>query len=164
MSPVKQPDSWVAKRSECSPQLRAEKLRLFPGREMSAFVDLMEVDEIAIGAPRPCLRSSIDIIWKYRDCDRERDVAGLLRSRNNDAASRAVLPVQACRRGRGICQPIQRDVIQHVVFRRGLFGIVAIRPLREARMHENPRCQARGRVRCAVADCLRSRSHYREVS
>lgn len=58
---------------ERSPQLRAEKLWLFPGGEMSAFVDLVEIDEVAVGAPGPCLRRPIDVIGNG-DCDRKRDV------------------------------------------------------------------------------------------
>jgi hypothetical protein len=57
---------------ERSPQLHAE--RLFPGGEMSAFVELVEVDEVAVGAPGPCLRRPIDVIGKYGDCDRKREV------------------------------------------------------------------------------------------
>jgi len=37
----------------------AENNRLFPGREVSARVDLVEVDQVAIGAPGPCLRGPI---------------------------------------------------------------------------------------------------------
>ena len=42
-------------------------------------------------------------------------------------------------------------------------GIGAVRPLREARMHEDPRREAGRRVRRAVADRLRPRGHHREV-
>src|SRR5260370_36126193 len=44
----------LAQRFERGAELRAEKLRLLPGREVSALVDLVEVDQVAIGAPRPC--------------------------------------------------------------------------------------------------------------
>src|SRR5215467_5326611 len=138
---LKQSSSWVAKRPERGAQFRAEKLGLFPGGEMSAFVDLVEVSQVAIGAPGPCFGSPIDIIWKYGDCDRECDIAGLLSGRNNNAASRAILPVQPRRRGRSVGQPVQRDVIQHVVFRRRLLRIVAICPLRETWMHQYPGCK-----------------------
>ena len=44
-----------------------------------------------------------------------------------------------------------------------LLGIVAVRPLREAWMHEDPCREAGRRVRRAVADRLRPRGHHREV-
>ena len=42
-------------------------------------------------------------------------------------------------------------------------GIGAVRPLREAGMHEDPRREAGRGVRRAVADRLRPRGHHREV-
>src|SRR4051794_10433624 len=56
-----------AERRERRPQLGTEELRLLPRREVSARVDLVEVDEVAIGATGPCLRGSVDILGKYRD-------------------------------------------------------------------------------------------------
>src|SRR5438876_398370 len=82
------------KRSECGTELGREELGLLPCREVSALVDLVEVDQVAIGAPGPCFRGSVYVLRKYRDGDRQRDLGGLLRGRNNDAASCAVLPVQ----------------------------------------------------------------------
>jgi hypothetical protein len=38
-----------------------EKLRLFPGREVPALVDLVEIDEVAIGALGPALRRTVDL-------------------------------------------------------------------------------------------------------
>ena len=65
---------------------------------------------------------------------RERDLGGLLRGRAGDASS-GVLPVDA-RCGGACSSAVQRDVVQHVVFRRRLLGISAIRPFREARVPE----------------------------
>jgi hypothetical protein len=48
-----------AERSEGRAELFGEELRLLPGREVSAPVDLVEVDEVAIGAPGPRLRGAI---------------------------------------------------------------------------------------------------------
>jgi len=60
-----------AQRSERGPDLGAKQLRLFPGGEVPALIHLVEVDQIAIGASRPCLRGAIDVFRKYRDGDRE---------------------------------------------------------------------------------------------
>src|SRR5262245_22212228 len=74
-------------------KLGTEELRLFPGGEVSAFVDFVEVDQVAIGAPGPRFRGSVDLVRKNRDGHRERDLDGLLRSRKDNALS-AVLPIQ----------------------------------------------------------------------
>src|SRR5262245_41685939 len=71
----------LAKRSERRSELGTEELRLFPRGEVSALVDLVEVDQVAMGVPGPCLRGSIDLLRKYRDGHWERDLRGLLRGR-----------------------------------------------------------------------------------
>ena len=88
------PSRGLAQRSERGPELGREELRLLPRREVAALVDLVEVDQVAIGAPGPCLRGAIDLPRKDRDGDRERDLGGLLRGRTGDAAS-AVSPSTA---------------------------------------------------------------------
>jgi hypothetical protein len=102
----------------CRAQLRSKEFRLLPGCEVPALVDLMEVDQVPIGAPRPCFRGSIDLLRKYRDGHGERDIAGLLRGCHKEA-TRAVLPVKPSGRGGGIRQPVQRDVVQEIVLRAG---------------------------------------------
>src|ERR1700751_4835914 len=97
----------LAERSKRRSEFLTEELRLLPRREVAALVHLVEVDQVAIRAPRPCLRGTIDVLGKHRDGDRQRDLAGLLRGRNDDTASRAVLPVQSRRRGGGAGQPVQ---------------------------------------------------------
>src|ERR1700751_4307794 len=82
------------KRPKRGAKFRAEELRLFPRCEVPAFVDLLEIDQVAVSAPGPFLRPPIDVSRKPRDFDGKRDLAGLLRGCNNDAASCAVLPVQ----------------------------------------------------------------------
>src|SRR5262245_40369701 len=87
--------SLVAQRSERGPELGREELRLLPRCEVPALVDLVEVDQVAIGPPGPGLRGSIDVLRKYRDGHRQRDFGGPLRGRTRRAAS-AVLPIQPC--------------------------------------------------------------------
>src|SRR5215207_7054924 len=70
-----------AQGAERRPELGREELRLLPGREVAALVDLVEVNQIAIGAPGPCLRGSLALPRKHRDGHRERDLVGLLRRR-----------------------------------------------------------------------------------
>src|SRR5438034_1314550 len=51
-----------AQRSERCAQLGTEQFRLFPRREVTASIDLMEVAQVAIGPPRPTLRGAIDVL------------------------------------------------------------------------------------------------------
>src|SRR5688572_23299874 len=69
----------LAERSERRPELGTEELRLLPGGEVTALIDLVKVDQVSVGAPRPCLRGSVDLLRKYRDGHRERYLRGLLR-------------------------------------------------------------------------------------
>src|SRR5262249_9624234 len=82
-------------RPERGSQLGAEQRRLFPRREVATLVDLVEVDQVAVGAPGPRLRGTVGIVGKYGDGTRQPDFASLLRCRKDDAAARAVLPVQS---------------------------------------------------------------------
>ena len=75
----------------------------------------------------------------------------------------AVLPVDPRGRGRAVRQPVQREVVEHVVLRRRLLGILAVRPVREPGVHEHPAGEAGRGVRQAVADGLRARAHHRHV-
>src|SRR5262249_9662573 len=83
-------------RLEGRAELGSEELRLLPGREMSAPVDLVAVYQVAIGALGPALRRPVDVPGKDRDGDRQRDLPALLRGRARRALS-AVLPVEARR-------------------------------------------------------------------
>ena len=47
-------------------ELGSKELRLFPGREVTALIDLVEINEIAVGAPGPCLRGAIDLLAETR--------------------------------------------------------------------------------------------------
>src|SRR5215470_965 len=83
----------LSQRLERRAELGTEELGFLPRGEVAALVDLVEVDQVAVGAPGPGLRGSIDLARKDRDGDRERDLGGLLRRRKRNALS-AVLPVQ----------------------------------------------------------------------
>src|SRR5258705_12082333 len=87
-------------------QLRREELGLLPRREVPAAVHFVEVGEVAIGASCPCLRRAIDVLRKYRDGHRQRDLGGPLRARGDDASPCAVLPVEAGRGGPQGCEAI----------------------------------------------------------
>src|SRR5689334_22749553 len=54
-------------RTEGGPEFFRKKFGLLPGGEVTALVDLIEVAEVAIGAPCPGLRGSIDLVREHRD-------------------------------------------------------------------------------------------------
>src|SRR3989442_13061411 len=61
------PSCQSARRSERRPDLLGEQRKLFPCRKVPAPVDLVEVDQVSVGAPGPALRGSIDVVRKDRD-------------------------------------------------------------------------------------------------
>ena len=82
-----------AKWFERGAKFGTEEFRLFPRGKVAAPIDFVEVNEIAIGAPRPCFRSPIGLPRKDRDGDRERYLGSPLRGRTGDASA-AVFPIQ----------------------------------------------------------------------
>src|SRR6266850_3258396 len=143
MTPMDTRSLLLPERSEGGAQLGGEKLWPFPGCEVAALVDLVEIDQVAIGAAGPCLRGAIDVLRKYGDGHRQRDLGSLPRGRLRGVAS-DVLPIQAPRRGRAVGEPVQCEVVKDLVFGRSLRGIVAVSPFREPRMHEQ-KCREAGR-------------------
>jgi hypothetical protein len=71
-----------------------------------------------------------------------------------ERATSAVLPLQSRRRSGAVSEPVQHDVVQHVVFHWRRSRIGAVGPLRETWMHQGPRCESDRRVRDAVTDRL----------
>ena len=70
----------LTQRLERGTQLGAVKLRLFPGREVAALIDFMEVNEFVKSATSPRLWCLIELSRKDRDGHRERNLAGFLRT------------------------------------------------------------------------------------
>jgi hypothetical protein len=86
-------DALIAQRPERRPEFLSEHLGLLPRREVAALVGLVEVDQVAIGAPGPGFGSLVIFVRKYGDGHRELDFVGLLGGRKNNRSS-AILPVQ----------------------------------------------------------------------
>ena len=159
---LRQFSDGLAQRSERLPQLGAEQLRLLPRGEVAASVDFVEVDEVAIGAPGPCLRGSIALARKDRDGYRERNLGGLLCRSDDDAAS-AVSPSTAAP-PRSQCSSASTALCRPALVIRRLFGIAAVVcPVREARMPSIHAARPTGESVNAVADRLRPRAHHRGV-
>src|SRR6185295_10786746 len=81
-----------AERFERRAQLCRKHLRVLPCGEVAALLGFMEVDDLGISAPDPSLRRPIDLLRKYRDGHRNRDLGSPLRGRTG-RASPLVLPV-----------------------------------------------------------------------
>src|SRR2546430_4367896 len=59
-----------AEGSEASPDFFREGLRLFPGRKVTALIELVVMNELGIGALRPAPRSLVEFFGKRADGDR----------------------------------------------------------------------------------------------
>ena len=135
--------------------LRAEQLRLFPGGEMAAFVDLVEIDELVIGPLGPTPRRLIVLAGKDAHRSRDRDVGGVVKVD-------VTFPIEASRGNRRVRQPIEREVVEHVVAREVACGMSIDRAPEHGRgdrrrrlaitvaVVKQPGCQADGRIRQSV--------------
>ena len=130
---------------------------------MAAFVDFVEIGQVGISTMSPRIRRTVDVFGEHGDRDRKLDLRRLPRSRARGIAS-TVFPVEARGRGRGVGEPIKRDVIQDFVFGGRFVRILAIVPAREAGVHEHEGGETRGRIREAIAHGLRPGAHHHEVA
>src|SRR6266542_1287515 len=103
----------LAQRAECGPHLGREELRLLPGGEVAALVDLVEVREAGVGNLDPAPRGSPDLVGERREADRH----GRRRRGLNGEASpcSSVLPIVPGGGGPGARQPVERDVVDDVL-------------------------------------------------
>src|SRR5436305_12933689 len=62
--------SWLTQRAERGPHLGREELRLLPGGEVAAPVDLVEVREVGVRHLDPAPRGSPDLVGERREADR----------------------------------------------------------------------------------------------
>src|SRR5436190_7276665 len=79
------------------PDLFAEQLRLFPGGEMAAPGDLVEVDDVGVALLDPAARGPPDLTRKGGEADRDRRRRRSLAGRKSLGSS--ALPVRPGRRG-----------------------------------------------------------------
>src|SRR5262249_56292927 len=95
----------LAKSPERGAHLLGEELRLFPGREVSALVDFVEVDEVGVGAFRPASRSLVLLARKDADGDWKGEALHV-----EEAA--LVLPIQARGGNPRVGQPVEPDGVE----------------------------------------------------
>jgi hypothetical protein len=75
---------------------------------VSAFVELVEIDELVIGLLCPTARGLVVLTRKYADGGRDGDVSSVVKAE-------VQFPIEASRGNRRIRQPVQRKVVEHVV-------------------------------------------------
>jgi len=101
----------LAQRLERGAHLGGEKVWLFPGREVTASVEPVVVDEVVgVRTLGPAPQALMQLARKDASGRRNRDRLGV-------EEVRAVLPVQAGRGNPGARQPVQRDVVEKIVSR-----------------------------------------------
>src|SRR5262245_6962307 len=99
-----------AQRPERRPHFRGEELRLLPGGEVPAPVDLVVVGDARVHRLDPTARGSPDLARERREADRNRDGRRSLRGRRR-GQELSELPVPPGGGGAGARQPVQRDVV-----------------------------------------------------
>src|SRR3954452_22357151 len=104
----------ISQRLECGPDLRCEKLRLFPGSEVAALVDLVEVSDVRVARLDPAARRPPDLSWKRREAERDLRRRQWLRTRGRRVRP-VRLPIRSSCRGTGAGEPVQRDVVEDVI-------------------------------------------------
>src|SRR5688572_23992883 len=138
-----------AKRPERRPDLLREESRLFPGGEVAAPVDLVEVREAGVDRLNPAARGSPDLAGERREADRNRDRRRSRATRTGCGQNLSKLPVPPGGRGAGARQPVQRDVVDDALpgeiahglalYKRAGHLVVAVRVV-----VEHPGCQPDG--------------------
>ena len=78
---------YLAKRFERGANLFAEDARLFPGSEVPALVDLVEVHDVRVGLVDPAARGPPQLTWERGEADRDRDRRRGRAGRGRDSGS-----------------------------------------------------------------------------
>src|SRR4030095_9577863 len=92
-------DSDATQRFERGTKFSDEKLRLFPRREVTAFIELVVIDKLGISPLCPTPRGLIDLVRKGAHRDRDDDV---FRCKEGEL----VFPINTRRRDRRVRQPV----------------------------------------------------------
>ena len=107
---------------------------------MPALVHLVKVGELRVAALRPAPGGLVDLAGEDGDRRRDGEVLGA-------EVRELVLPVAAGRGDPGVCEPVEGDVVEHVVPRQPLRGLSLGR-----RAHRHEDCRGRLVVAVAVVD------------
>src|SRR5215213_6475012 len=100
----------LAKQPECGSDLLGEQLRLLPRREVTALVDLVEVDQVGVGLLGPAPRGLVLLAGKDAHGNRDGDTLCVEKAT-------PIFPIEPRRRDPRVRQPIKRDVVEDLVAR-----------------------------------------------
>src|SRR5215472_7558143 len=96
--------------AEARADLFGEELRLFPGGEVAALVDLVVVDEVGVGPFGPAARRLILLVGEDARGHRDGHALGV-------EEATLIFPVQTRRGDPGVRQPVERDVVEDLLTR-----------------------------------------------
>src|SRR5690606_23215214 len=99
---------------ERCPELLGKELRLFPGREMATPCRAVVIDQTWKGLFCAAFRCLITLVREGADGDRDLDP---LRCKESEL----VFPIEPCRRHSGVGQPVERNVVEHIIARQAFF-------------------------------------------
>ena len=99
----------LAQLLEAVPELLGKKLGLLERREMTAPIEFVPIDQLRVVPLRPATRSAPNLVREDADSHRNADKAP------GRACGRPVLPINPRRGGCRVCQPVKRDVVEHLV-------------------------------------------------
>src|SRR6266436_424939 len=134
---------------EALAQFRNEQLRLLESSEVTALRNLVPIEEFRIGLLAPHLRRCEKVAFEDADCNRQ------IEGHSREILSETLV-IEPRRRRSSIGQPIERDVIQHVIERDGICGITLIVAPR-LKLLVDPHCLPNRRIGQTVPQCLRTR-------
>src|SRR5687768_11763870 len=109
----------LPQRFERRAYLYREELWLFPGGEVTAFVELVVIDELGVGPLRPASRGLILFAREYAHGNGNGDALGVEKAT-------LVFPIETRRRDPRVRQPVERDVVEDLIPRQ--FARSARRP------------------------------------
>src|SRR5258706_16403700 len=102
------------KRLETGPDLCDKNFRLFPGGEVAALLDLVEVDEFGIRLLCPAARGGIELVREDAHGNRDGDAFGI------EVPFAEIFPIETGAGNPGVGQPGDGDVVQYIVARQAL--------------------------------------------
>src|SRR5258708_35302757 len=133
---------------EALAQFGNEQIGLLKRGEVTTFRNLVPIEQLRIGLLAPHLRRCEKIAFEDAHCNRK--IEG--RSREILSETLVIEPRRGCR---AVGQPIERDVIQHVIERDGLRRItLVVAPC--LKLFVDPHCLPSRRIRQTVPQCLRT--------
>src|SRR5882762_5986186 len=150
----------LPERAERRPQVLGEERRLFPGREVPAFGELVVIDEFGKCPLRPAPRGWIELVREDAHGNWDGDAFGI------EIPFAPILPIETGARNCRVRQPGERDVVEDVVAREALR--LPVKDARDERIAARVVIKEIGRqTDGGIRDCvqrLRSQPHLEAVT